>query len=810
MKCKFWTNLYWRVLIAVFIVFAQDLSSRRGAQAWTYNYSIIPNRTWHEARKWCQDNFKDMVETQNQEEVDFLNNFLPFYSKYYWIGIHKVAGLWTWTGTNKNVPEEFQNWAQNEPDKLPNQDCVEIYIKRGKDTAKWNNENCSKLKGTVCYTDSCAQDSCSAHADCVETVGNYTCQCHPGFTGPRCEEPIACKPFLDPKQGSHYCFDPFGFNRFNSSCHFLCELGFELIGAPQLLCQATGHWNHPVPLCQVKPCPALNHTSVNGGSIKCSHPIAPYSFNSTCDVLCDEGYELRAQGRIRCDHTGQWTASVPACTIKKCSPLLFPVWGNMTCVDTLEPFSFGSRCGFTCQEGYYLSGDSTLTCLASGQWSEPTPTCTVVQCNILSAPPAASMQCQHPLGLYSYGSTCTVQCDEGFDLTGTNVTKCSSQGSWSHALPVCQAKRCDPINSPPHGSLSCTNSHGSFSFGSRCNTACDEGFVQSGTGLTECTSLGTWSADVPHCLVKRCPALNSPVFGSLICSDPHEVFSFGSQCTSTCEEGFLLNGTADTECTSMGTWTANIPHCLAQRCPSLNSPSHGSMVCSDRHEVFSFGSLCTFSCKEGFVLNGTADTECTSLGMWSRETPHCLARLCPLVDQTPQHGKMNCSHPYLPFSYGSLCDFECNEGFSLRGSPAMTCNSSGHWSSDLPTCHPLQCEPIHPSSLLLSMNCSHPLGNFSFGSQCLFTCKEGFSLNGTDTLICSAAGLWNGSLPTCIDMQVGSAMLLYTGVGTSSVVISLVLIGLALLILTRFKKRGKMIKSDVLTWEDKENPAFEF
>lgn len=61
---------------------------------------------------------------------------------------------------------------------------------------------------------------------------------------------IACKPLLDPEHGSHYCFDSYGSNRFNSSCLFHCELGFQLIGAPHLLCQASGKWNHPVPLCQ--------------------------------------------------------------------------------------------------------------------------------------------------------------------------------------------------------------------------------------------------------------------------------------------------------------------------------------------------------------------------------------------------------------------------------------------------------------------------------------------------------------------------------------------------------------------------------
>ncbi|XP_039985252.1 P-selectin isoform X2 [Xiphias gladius] len=927
--------LHHSVLIAALIVFTQDLSSRGGAQAWTYNYSVSPNRRWPEARQWCHQHFTAMVAVQNQEEADFINNLLPFNQKYYWTGIHKVAGVWTWEGTNKNVPEDAQNWAPAEPDNIKGQDCVEIYIKRVKDTAKWNNEKCHNKKGTVCYSASCTQDSCSVHADCVETVGNYTCQCHPGFLGPRCEEAITCKPLPDPEKGSHYCFHPYGSYRFNSSCRFHCELGFHLVGVPQLFCETSGYWNHPVPLCQVEQCQVLNHTNISGGSMNCSHPIAPYSYNSTCQVRCDEGYELHGEDQIHCDHAGQWTASVPACTRKKCPPIFFPVMGNVTCMDTLEPFSFSSQCNFTCQEGYYLTGDNALTCLASGQWSKPTPTCTVIQCNSLVAPPHASVQCQDPLGIYSYDSICTSQCEEGFDLIGTNMTKCSSQGNWSHTLPICQAKRCNPINSPPHGSLSCSDPNGSFSFGSRCTSTCDEGFLLNGTASAECTSLSTWSTDIPRCLAKKCPTLNSPTHGSLscsdlhgefsfgsrcrstceegflmngtaetectsvgtwstgiphclakkcptlnspthgslscsdlhgefsfgsrcrstceegflmngtaetectsvgtwstgiphclakkcptlnpsphgsfFCSDPHEEFSFGSRCTSTCEEGFLMNGTAETECTSVGTWSTGIPHCLAKKCPTLNPSPHGSFFCSDPHEEFSFGSRCTSTCEEGFLLNGTADTECTSLGTWSQEIAHCLARPCPLLAKAPTHGRMNCSHPYSPFSYDSRCDFECNEGFWLRGTPTMTCNNSGHWSQDLPTCRPVQCEAIHALSLPLSMNCSHPLGNFSFGSQCLFTCTDGFYLNGTEALLCSSAGFWSDSLPDCTeDMPVGSAILMYTGVGAASVVVPLVLIGLALLILTAFKKRGNTLMSDVPSWEERENPAFEF
>lgn len=151
---------------------------------------------------------------------------------------------------------------------------------------------------------------------------------------------------------------------------------------------------------------------------------------------------------------------------------------------------------------------------------------------------------------------------------------------------------------------------------------------------------------------------------------------------------------------------------------------------------------------------------------------------------------MNCSHPYSSFSYSSHCYFECNEGFWLRGASAMTCNTSGHWSQEVPTCQcgcpvwgetfvllflvltqltqhilclshisAVQCEALRTLSLPLSMNCTHPLGTFSFGSQCIFSCKEGYSLNGTEELVCSSTGVWSDRLPTCTGNRISTEFL---------------------------------------------------
>lgn len=43
---------------------------------------------------------------------------------------------------------------------------------------------------------------------------------------------------------------------------------------------------------------------------------------------------------------------------------------------TVSSTTFGAMVTYVCDVGYVLTGDSTVTCETSGQWSGPGPTCT--------------------------------------------------------------------------------------------------------------------------------------------------------------------------------------------------------------------------------------------------------------------------------------------------------------------------------------------------------------------------------------------------------------------------------------------------
>ena len=63
-------------------------------------------------------------------------------------------------------------------------------------------------------------------------------------------------------------------------------------------------------------------------------------------------------------------------TVVDCGNLTHPANGQ---VDHTAGTTFGQTATFSCNTGYNLVGDSTLTCQATGNWSGSAPTCAGIQ-----------------------------------------------------------------------------------------------------------------------------------------------------------------------------------------------------------------------------------------------------------------------------------------------------------------------------------------------------------------------------------------------------------------------------------------------
>lgn len=103
----------------------------------------------------------------------------------------------------------------------------------------------------------------------------------------------------------------------------------------------------------------------------------------------------------------------------------------------LEGLKLGQRALYNCPLGYMLQGSENATCLASGNWSSPTPTCIPIQCPplFLDDPHLSLVE----LNTSAWGRA-VFRCAWGYRLSGASSIECEPSGRWSGAVPRCRGK----------------------------------------------------------------------------------------------------------------------------------------------------------------------------------------------------------------------------------------------------------------------------------------------------------------------------------------------------------------------------------
>lgn len=353
----------------------------------------------------------------------------------------------------------------------------------------------------------------------------------------------------------------------------------------------------------------------------CRHGDCVETINShKCD--CSEGfYGEQCEQAVKCNK----------------EDVTVPYKGSVNCTHEYGDFAYNSSCQYSCEEGYQLSMSRPLRCTASTEWSEPPPTCELVQCQVLSRPENGSMECSNPLGPSSYQSTCVFTCDEGYVLVGSpsNTLQCGASGNWNSSQPFCVAVQCPAISELENGVASCgDDSDMKFSYGNTCNFSCVHGYQLVGPSSVTCTSASEWSERMPRCEATGCPALEIPTNGQISCSpslsSPVSTKSpLGMVCTFSCDEGHELQGALSTECAHPGQWTSTPPTCTAVRCPLLEAPENGQVNCSNSEQVYN--SECSFTCNQDYSLDGHELLICDRHGNWTGEKPTCHAPPAPVT-----------------------------------------------------------------------------------------------------------------------------------------------------------------------------------
>lgn len=145
------------------------------------------------------------------------------------------------------------------------------------------------------------------------------------------------------------------------------------------------------------------------------------------------------------------------------------------------------------------------------------------------------------------------------------------------------------------------------------------------------------------------------------------------------------------ECTSSsdcsGTQICSAGECIANpnptvTCDNLDAPANGSV---NHAKPARFTDVATYSCANGFDLEGEATRTCTSEGQWTGSAPVCLDNsiTCPTLT-APEN--VNITQP-AEAKRGDKATFSCaNANLGLTGPAEITCNADGTWSAEVPQC----------------------------------------------------------------------------------------------------------------------------
>ncbi|XP_048665437.1 complement receptor type 2 isoform X7 [Marmota marmota marmota] len=457
---------------------------------------------------------------------------------------------------------------------------------------------------------------------------------------------------------------------------------FNLIGERTIRCTSTdrerGTWSGPAPLCKLSlPAVQCSEVIIENG-VKTSIKPAPYFYNDTVTFKCNNGYTLKGSGQIRCKDNDIWDPEKPVCE-KGCQPPSGLHHGRHT-GGNMVLFVPGTTVDYTCDPGYMLVGNKSIQCMPSGHWS-PTPRCEEACRDVTTLPAEAHVELVN------------TACQDGYRLTGHAYKKCqdAKNGVWFQKIPQCKAIHCPPppkIDNGRHTGMMAEH----FLYGIEVSYECDQGFYLLGKKILQCgnDSLGhgSWSEPPPRCLqsppVTHCP--NPEIKHGYKLNKTRSAYSHNDLLYVACNPGFIMKGSHLIRCHTDNTWVPGVPTCFKKaflECQPPPTIANGSHTGGNKAE-FAAGMSVLYSCDQGYLLVGEEFLVCTYEGTWSHPAPYCKEVNCNFTEN--MNGIQKGLEPGKMYQYGAVVTMECEDGYTLEGSPQSQCQGDHQWNPPLAVC----------------------------------------------------------------------------------------------------------------------------
>ncbi|XP_015761109.1 PREDICTED: sushi, von Willebrand factor type A, EGF and pentraxin domain-containing protein 1-like isoform X1 [Acropora digitifera] len=323
------------------------------------------------------------------------------------------------------------------------------------------------------------------------------------------------------------------YNVFGDKCLFYCDIGYRKVnGSNERICRANGRWSGQAPYCTVVRCPSLQAPD-KGHVLPSSCAVSP-EYGTACHFSCTKGYRLHGEPMTSCLNDGKWSKD----TNVSCKDVESPSFG-VTCPSDIKRFAERGKTFTAVTWPAVVANDNsgavpTLTKsgvknifyrgrhLVSYKATDEAgnyKTCKffvtveVLKCQILLPPLHGFIHgnCDN-----SFGSTCSMRCNDGYNLIGAENVTCEAAsghitGYWDNVVPVCTVRRCSSLEKPRFGFIYPYMCKSFPVSGTVCYLECRNGFIGNG-GVNEmrCGKNGKWSSNESSIL--QCLDLVPPVF----------------------------------------------------------------------------------------------------------------------------------------------------------------------------------------------------------------------------------------------------------------------------------------------------------
>ncbi|KAK6186108.1 hypothetical protein SNE40_008209 [Patella caerulea] len=356
-----------------------------------------------------------------------------------------------------------------------------------------------------------------------------------------------------------------------------------------------------------------------------------------------------------------------------CGDLFLDV--SLTMVDLPVPASFNSQAEYTCTEGYnYANGTGLSTCMADGFWTPVDLQCEEVDCGNITLLEGMSMVNQSYST--TYNQSVQYGCIVGYNyINGSGLSTCKSDGNWTNVDLECEIVRCgNPVDTAPDMALFYLDNT-DITYGVKAIYQCDTGYNQTGTGISECQLDSSWSTIDINCELIDCGAIPEPNHAVAISTPTNTTFN--TSVHYKCDDiSIHMEGNTETVCQSDGQWSPLNISCFVV-CRTFTTPNLAQAVNTMMPAFVGHVTTFRCKTTENAVyISGNSSIECQDNGEWTSSDLVCEVR-CSSPPTTVGNFQVKNAQTAQTFILGTEVDYSCTIAGLAGISEKSTCTENG-------------------------------------------------------------------------------------------------------------------------------------